>query len=68
MNRLITFLFVALPLLLSCGKPTEKFVIQPPQKPTGEQGKTDPPTTTDPEEPFQPIDPPSETVVVGYAV
>ena len=69
MNRLIAFLFVALPLLLSCGKPAEKYVIQPPQKPTGEQGKTDPPTTpTEPETPFQPIDPPSETVVVGYAV
>ena len=71
MNRLIAFFFVALPLLLSCGKPAEKYVIQPPQKPTGEQGKTDPPPTTnptDPDTPFQPIDPPSETVVVGYAV
>ena len=70
MNRLITFLFVALPLLLSCGKPAEKFVIQPPQKPTGEEGKTDPTTPKDPPDttPFQPIDPPSETVVVGYAV
>ena len=70
MNRLITFFFVALPLLLSCGKPAEKFVINPPSKPTGDQGKTDPPKTTDPgtTTPFQPIDPPSETVVVGYAV
>ena len=69
MNRLITFLFVALPLLLSCGKPAEKFVIQPPQKPTGEQGKTDPPTPSGPgTTPFEPIAPPSETVVVGYAV
>ena len=73
MNRLIAFFFVALPLLLSCGKPAEKFVINPPSKPTGETGKTDPPTTTtpDPGTPtttFQPIDPPSETVVVGYAV
>ena len=70
MNRLITFFFVALPLLLSCGKPAEKFVINPPSKPTGDQGKTDPPKPTDPgtTTPFQPIDPPSETVVVGYAV
>ena len=71
MNRLIAFFFVALPLLLSCGKPAEKFVITPPSKPTGETGKTDPPTTTttpDPDTPFQPIDPPTETVVVGYAV
>ena len=73
MNRLIAFFFVALPLLLSCGKPAEKFVINPPSKPTGETGKTDPPTTTtpDPGTPtttFQPIDPPTETVVVGYAV
>ena len=70
MKRLIAFFLVALPLLLSCGKPAEKYVIQPPTKPTGDQGKTDPTTTTDPgtTTPFQPIDPPSETVVVGYAV
>ena len=68
MNRLITFFFVALPLLLSCDKPAEKYVIQPPQKPTGEQGKTDPPSPPDPGTPFQPVAPPSETVVVGYAV
>ena len=68
MNRLITFFFLALPLLLSCDKPAEKYVIQPPQKPTGEQGKTDPTTPTDPGTPSKPVNPPSETVIVGYAV
>ncbi len=38
MKRLITFFFVALPLLLACDKPTQKIVIPIPGKPTGQQG------------------------------
>ena len=38
MKRLITFFFVALPLLLACDKPTQKIVIPIPSKPTGQQG------------------------------
>ena len=69
MKRLIAFILVGLPLLLSCGKPAEKFVIEPPAKPSGQQGKTDPPSQPDPTPtPFQPIDPPSESVIAGYAV
>ena len=74
MKRLITFFLVALPLLLACDKPAEKFVIEPPKKPSGEQGGTTPstpgtPTTpTTPTNPVTPADPPSETVIVGYAV
>ena len=75
MKRLITFFFVALPLLLSCDKPADKYVIQPPSKPSGEQGKTDTPSTPtdqDPDPgtttPFQPIDAPSNSIIVGYAV
>ena len=73
MNRLLTFLFVALPLLLACDKPTQKIVIPIPDKPTGQQGgngnnngnngdngNTDNKPT--------PAAPPSETVIVGYAV
>ena len=48
MKRLIAFILVGLPLLLSCGKPAEKFVIEPPAKPSGQQGKTDPPSQPDP--------------------
>ena len=77
MKRLITFFFVALPLLLACDKPQQKIVIPIPDKPTGQTGgntggdggnggngggtgTTDPGTTT--------ANPPSETVIVGYAV
>ena len=38
MKRLITFFFIALPLLLACDKPTQKIVIPIPGKPTGQQG------------------------------
>ena len=38
MKRLLTFFFVALPLLLACDKPTQKIVIPIPGKPTGQQG------------------------------
>ena len=39
MKRLITFFFVALPLLLACDKPAvQKIVITPPTKPSGQQG------------------------------
>ena len=74
MKRLLTFFFVALPLLLACDKPSQKIVIPIPQKPTGQQGNngnsgndgnsgnTDPGTST------TPADPPSEAVIVGYAV
>ena len=79
MKRLITFFFVALPLLLACDKPeTQKIVIPTPDKPTGQQGNTgnngnngnnENPGTTDPgTTTFTPADPPSETVIVGYAV
>ena len=38
MKRLITFFFVALPLLLACDKPAvQKIVITPPTKPSGQQ-------------------------------
>ena len=79
MKRLIAFFFVALPLLLACDKPEQKIVIPIPDKPTGQTGgntggdggnggnggnggtgTTDPGTTT--------ANPPSETVIVGYAV
>ena len=71
MKRLITFFFIALPLLLACDKPTQKIVIPIPEKPTGQQGGnsgnngnngdngTTPPT---------PANPPAGTVIVGYAV
>ena len=75
MKRLIAFFFVALPLLLACEKPTQKIVIPIPEKPTGQQGggdngggggnggdgggNTDGNT---------PATPPSETIIVGYAV
>ena len=42
MKKLFAFFFVTLPLLLACDKPAEKFVIEPPHKPTGQQGNTDP--------------------------
>jgi len=39
MKRLITFFFVALPLLLACDKPAaQRIVITPPTKPSGQQG------------------------------
>ena len=73
MKRLITFFFVALPLLLACDKPTQKIEIPIPTKPTGQQGgnngnndgggNTDPGTT-----PSTPTPAPSGTVIVGYAV
>ena len=76
MKRLLTFFFVALPLLLACDKPTQKIEIPIPTKPSGQQGgnsgdngnngnngNTDPGTT-----PSTPTPPPTETVIVGYAV
>ena len=48
MKRLLSFFIIALPLLLSCGKPESKLIIQPPQKPTGQTGKTDPDVKPDP--------------------
>ena len=38
MKRLLTFFFVALPLLLACDKPAQKIEIPIPTKPTGQQG------------------------------
>ena len=38
MKRLLSFFFVALPLLLACDKPTQKIEIPIPTKPTGQQG------------------------------
>ena len=74
MKRLITFFFVALPLLLACDKPTQKIVIPIPEKPSGQQGGNggnngnngdngDNGNTTP-----TPTPPPTETVIVGYAV
>ena len=79
MKRLITFFFVALPLLLACDKPaTQTIVITPPTKPTGQQGGNsgnnenngnngddngDNGNTTP-----TPATAPSEAVIVGYAV
>ena len=65
MKRLITFFFVALPLLLACDKPAaQKIVITPPAKPTGQQGgdqgnttPTPPAPPTTPTPPAQPEDP-----------
>ena len=73
MKRLITFFLVALPLLLACDKPAEKFVIEPPQKPTTPTTPATPSNPTTPTTPTTPTNPtptapPSETVVVGYAV
>ena len=73
MKRLITFFFVALPLLLACDKPTQKIVIPIPEKPTGQQGGNngnngnggDNGSTDDTPTPAAA---PSEAVIVGYAV
>ena len=76
MKRLITFFFVALPLLLACDKPEQKIVIPIPDKPTGQQGGNNGNNgggggdggngggNTD----TTPATPPSETIIVGYAV
>ena len=73
MKRLLTFFFVALPLLLACDKPTQKIVIPIPEKPTGQQGGNngnngnggDNGSTDDTPTPAAA---PSEAVIVGYAV
>ena len=73
MKRLITFFFVALPLLLACDKPAQKIVIPIPEKPTGQQGGNngnngnggDNGSTDDTPTPAAA---PSEAVIVGYAV
>ena len=74
MKRLLTFFFVALPLLLACDKPTQKIEIPVPTKPSGQQGGNsgdngnngnggDNGNTTP-----TPTPAPTETVIVGYAV
>ena len=72
MKKLITFFLVALPLLLACDKPVQKIVIPVPDKPAGQQGGGDDNQgnngNTDPGTTFTPAAPPSETVIVGYAV
>ena len=73
MKKFLLFFLVVLPLLLSCDKPVETFVIEPPVKPSGQQGQTDTdkPAGKDPDTPATPVTPtapPSETVIVGYAV
>ena len=74
MKRLLTFLLVALPLLLACDKPVQKIVIPVPDKPTGQQGGNSGDNgnngnnggngNTD----TTPAAPPAGTVIVGYAV
>ena len=76
MKRLVTFFFVALPLLLACDKPTQKIVIPVPDKPTGQQGgntdgnngNNDNNGSGSGNTDTTPATPPSETIVVGYAV
>ena len=74
MKRLITFFFVALPLLLACDKPaTQKIVITPPAKPTGQQGGNTGDTGNtgnngNTDDKPTPATAPSEAVIVGYAV
>ena len=48
MKRLLSFFFVALPLLLACDKPTQKIEIPIPTKPTGQQGGSNGNTTPTP--------------------
>ena len=83
MKRLITFLMVALTLFLSCDKPSENLIIPTPGKPSsgqqggngnnggngtnnGNNGNDDNSGTGT--TPLTPTDPPSGTVIVGYAV
>jgi len=68
MKRLITFFFVALPLLLACDKPAaQKIVITPPAKPTGQQGGDQGNTTpTTPVPPAQPEEPAAILVTNEY--
>ena len=76
MKRLLTFFFVALPLLLACDKPTQKIVIPIPDKPTGQQGGNDNGNNGNNDNngngggntETTPATAPSETIVVGYAV
>lgn len=81
MNRLLTFFLVTLPLLLACDKPAETFVIEPPQKPTGQQtgdnngngnnGSGDNGSGNNGNgntTPTTPASAPTGTVIVGYAV
>ncbi len=73
MKRLITFFFVALPLLLACDKPQQKIVIPVPEKPAGQQGGNNGNGGNGGENgggnpDITPVTPPSETVIVGYAV
>ena len=71
MKRLLTFFFVALPLLLACDKPTQRIVIPIPDKPAGQQGGNNGGngnTGNNDNTPPTPAAPPAGTVIVGYAV
>ena len=76
MKRLITFFFVALPLLLACDKPEQKIVIPIPDKPSGQTGGNNGDNGNNDNNgdngggstETTPAAPPSETVIVGYAV
>lgn len=76
MKRLLTFFLISLPLLLACDKPVEKYVIDPPKKPTGEQGNNNPSgnngsgnnSGNNGNSTVTPAPAPTETVIVGYAV
>ena len=76
MKRLITFFFVALPLLLACDKPEQKIVIPIPDKPSGQTGGNNGNDGNNDNNgdngggstETTPAAPPSETVIVGYAV
>lgn len=72
MKQILTTLFCFVSVMLSCEKPADGIVINPPTKPTTPTTPTTPETPETPENPEQPQDPgtpvvaPDGYVIVGY--